>query len=45
MRKLAAALFLLLVLGCGISSAQAEPGDVPGSKDYPGIGRFGGAAA
>ena len=35
MTKLAAALFLLLVLGCGISSAQAESGGVPGSKDYP----------
>ena len=43
MRKLAAVLFLLLVLGCGSSSAQAESGDVPGSKDYPGIGRFGGS--
>ena len=43
MTKLAAALFLLLVLGCGISSAQAESGDVPGSKDYAGIGRFGGS--
>ena len=44
MRKLPAALFLFLMLGCGISTAHAETGDVPGSQDYPGVGRFGGSA-
>ena len=45
MRRLLLALLAVLLVPlapslCGMAAALAAAGDVPGSKDYPGIGRF-----
>ena len=48
MRRLLLALLAVLLVPlapslCGMAAALAAAGDVPGSKDYPGIGRFKGS--
>ena len=35
--------FVLMVFAASLSTAHAQRGDVAGSRDYPGIGRFGGS--